>query len=173
MKHITYIKVRDLIIGAFIVQINMRINQVFYPLLTLYLTYTDYTYNAWLRDLLQEHPVVVYLGTFLNFVVYALLICLFIMVLSIIQALISMSKKGVLGKHTFELTDEGLRESTEYNNSFFSYDAIVRVVVVLKNVYIQVANEWYFLPGRDFESKEAKKSFVDFIKSKKDAYKQG
>ncbi len=170
MKHTSYIKVKDLIIGAFIVQINMRINQVFYLFMALLLTYSDYSNNQALATIFLDHPMAVYLSLFLTFMTYILLLTFFIFFISGLLAIISITKKGVLGEHTFELNDKGMTESTQYNNSFCTYDMIVRVIVIFNNVYIQVANNWHFLPGRDFESKEKKMNFVNFIKTKKHEY---
>ena len=41
--------------------------------MVLYITYLDYTNNESLTGVLQDYPIVIYLGLFLSFVAYSLI----------------------------------------------------------------------------------------------------
>jgi hypothetical protein len=72
---------------------------------------------------------------------------------SLVLVLISFlfSHKGILGEHTLEITDRGLLERTEFNETLVKWRGIGRVHSSARYVYIYVSDfNYYAVPKRQF-----------------------
>jgi len=67
-----------------------------------------------------------------------------------------MSHRGVLGKHTLEITDAGLIERTEFNEALNKWNSIGRVVSMFGYLYIYVSDfNFHQVPKRGLNAQEA------------------
>lgn len=73
--------------------------------------------------------------------------------------------KGLLGTHTLIITDEGLIERTEFNDSLHRWKGIYRIRETSGYVYLYVTETNYHqIPKRSFGTKEQMKDFSDDIR---------
>ena len=70
-------------------------------------------------------------------------------------------KKGILGKHRFKITEIGLQEETEFNESLHKWPSMDKVVEIGKYVLVRVSgNQWHTFPLRSFASDAERKKFI-------------
>ncbi len=81
--------------------------------------------------------------------------------------LMSNSKSGVLGKHEYVITEEGLSESTEANESLLKWSGIDDVKINEKYILIRI-NQYLFhmLPRRSFSSLAKYEEFGSIVSSR-------
>jgi YcxB-like protein len=91
-------------------------------------------------------------------VVFAFALCLAIF---ISQALLALAmaylpkERGVIGEHTLEITEQGLIERTEFNESLHKWPAMYRVVSQLGYLYIYVSYSIYHqVPKRRVDAQQ-------------------
>ncbi|MCX2781185.1 YcxB family protein [Microbulbifer thermotolerans] len=81
--------------------------------------------------------------------------------------LTSNTKSGVLGKHEYVITDEGLSESTEANESLIKWSGIDDVKINKNYILIRI-NQYLFhiFPRRSFSSLSKYEEFGNVLSSK-------
>jgi len=73
----------------------------------------------------------------------------------------SKIKLGILGKHMFTFTDEGLIEETAFNHALHKWCSLDRVVAILGYVVVRVSGQnWHVFPSRCFVNEQDKQSFI-------------
>lgn len=165
LTHQSNILRRDLALGTFITQISMTINKVIYLFFTVFFAYSEWSslFKSWG---VTQAFFFAYLLIF-----YLVLILLFVFLFGVAMSIFTpMLKRGVLGKHNFEFRENGLFESTEYNETLHKYRSIGKVFTRFGTIYIQISGfQWHILPKRDFASVEARRKVLEFIKSQANA----
>lgn len=64
-------------------------------------------------------------------------------------------ERGVLGRHTLEITEQGLLERSEFNESLHKWPAICRILSLCGYLYIYVSyGVYYQVPKRSLSSQE-------------------
>ena len=81
--------------------------------------------------------------------------------------LMSNSKSGVLGKHEYLITEEGLSESTEANDSLIKWSGIDDVKINKNYILVRV-NQYLFhmLPRRSFSSLAKYEEFGNLLSNR-------
>ncbi|USD23093.1 YcxB family protein [Microbulbifer variabilis] len=81
--------------------------------------------------------------------------------------LMSNSKSGVLGKHEYVITEEGLSESTEANEALIKWSGIDNVKINKNYILVRV-NQYLFhmLPRRSFSSLAKYEEFGNILSSR-------
>ncbi|GAA5444354.1 hypothetical protein Misp06_02540 [Microbulbifer sp. NBRC 101763] len=81
--------------------------------------------------------------------------------------LMSNSKSGVLGKHEYVITEEGLSESTEANEALIKWSGIDDVKINKNYILVRV-NQYLFhmLPRRSFSSLAKYEEFGNILSSR-------
>ena len=97
---------------------------------------------------------------------------LFVATTTVVAGALTLAGKyhGVLGEHTLEITQNGLIERTEYNETLIRWNGIHRTVKTPKYLYLWV-NELLFplVPLRSFETEEAARLFQSEIEKHRTA----
>ncbi len=160
--HRSNIKWRDLIVGGFITQLAMTFNKFLYVFFACFFAYGEWS------SLMETYGVMEIAFFVYLFFFYLLLIFIFVFVFSGTIAIVgSMSKKGVLGEHTFEFLDEDFVEKTDYNESKHKYNSITKVIVRMGTMYIGMPGMlWHILPGRDFASTDERNELLVFLRGR-------
>jgi hypothetical protein len=85
------------------------------------------------------------------------------LVINIITMLLTVgSKSGVLGEHQYQLTAEGIRESTEVNESLQHWSAIVSINIYGSYMLIRISSHlFHIIPKRAFQSEEMFMAFYE------------
>ena len=85
----------------------------------------------------------------------------------LIQAALASEKQGFLGKHRFEIADDGFHEETEGTRSFAAWDVIRRVTITKRFIYVVVSAYCiHVIPRRAFESDAGYESFGDELQKR-------
>jgi hypothetical protein len=72
------------------------------------------------------------------------------------------SSKGVLGEHVIEISVDGLKETTDVNDSFHSWKGIVGVVQNKDYIFIYInPSTAHIIPKRFFSSKDESRQFFN------------
>jgi hypothetical protein len=80
---------------------------------------------------------------------------------------VSKTSNGILGKHEYEVTDEGLFEKTIANETLNRWEALGKITVAGPNLLLQVSGYLYHVfPKRCFESEAAFNNFKDLLLEK-------
>lgn len=81
--------------------------------------------------------------------------------INIVTMLLSVgSKSGILGLHQYELCQEGVRESTEANESLQRWSSISSIKVCGNYMLLRIcSNQFHIIPKRSFESEALFMSF--------------
>lgn len=80
-------------------------------------------------------------------------------------------RKGRIGEHTLEITDDALVESTKFNKTEIFWPAIQKIVVKKKRLYITHQGvDVFIVPRRDFATEEL---WVEFTKKLKECWNAG
>jgi YcxB-like protein len=91
-------------------------------------------------------------------VVFAFALCLAIFISQAVLALAMAylpKERGVVGEHTLEITEQGLIERTEFNESLHKWAAMYRVVSQLGYLYIYVSYSVYHqVPKRRVDAQQ-------------------
>lgn len=76
-------------------------------------------------------------------------------------------RTGVIGEHSFELSDEAFTESTAFNKQVNAWESIVRVSHVAGRLFIQRSGGgWYIIPDRSFPTSHAACQFAGYIRAR-------
>lgn len=76
------------------------------------------------------------------------------------------SRRGVLGKHIYEIKEEGIVESTDYNETLQKWKSIDKPRIIFGNVTFRVGGSaFHTLPVRFFNSYKEACTFVNKIKA--------
>ena len=109
---------------------------------------------------------ILYLVTQIVFI----LLVYFVLVLVSKQLRLRLIKKipseqgGILGKHTFRISDEGIWESTEHNNNLTKWSGILSVETTNKFIFIFVDTHMaHIIPKRYFNSEDDSNYFINFV----------
>jgi hypothetical protein len=74
---------------------------------------------------------------------------------------------GTLGEHKFRISDEGLWESTEYNESLTKWNGIKSIETTKKYIFVFIDTHMaHIIPKRYFKSEEDSENFIDTLRSK-------
>ncbi|MBL8820360.1 MAG: YcxB family protein [Planctomyces sp.] len=92
-------------------------------------------------------------------------------VIQMTQMLVTASEKdGVLGKHYLSLTDNGLREVTNTNQSLYCWNGIQRIIKVPHWIFFQVNNyQFQIVPRRAFADTQQFQAFFEASESLRNA----
>ena len=79
----------------------------------------------------------------------------------------SNSKSGVLGKHEYVITDEGLSERTKSNESLIKWSGIDEVKINKSYIFVRI-NQYLFhmVPRRSFSSLAKFEEFGNILTSR-------
>ncbi|GAA0359443.1 YcxB family protein [Bacillus horti] len=73
--------------------------------------------------------------------------------------------KGLLGEHTFEINETGFKESTEVNQSEYSWDGVSSIEQDKHNIYLFIGKvQVHIIPKKSFSTKEEGKQFFQKMK---------
>ena len=112
------------------------------------------------RDLGPPDPVLATgIATFLITVVVFLGI---LVASSLFTVLSATAKSGILGRHTYTIEEEGLREVTDANDTLNKWSSIHRILKAGDSIFVQI--NWYLfhvIPRRSFDSSEQYQEFFD------------
>lgn len=100
-----------------------------------------------------------------NAILFLIMILVFLIVnliLMIIRVITMPTSAGLLGDHVIEITPEGLRESTSFNDGFDAWKG-VKVVYENKNyIFIELGSgSVHIIPKRAFSSRDEAKQFYE------------
>lgn len=115
-----------------------------------------------------SHPVIM-IGTQIVFmlIIYFVIMLLLKPFQGILVKRIPKEDGGALGEHKFRISDEGLWESTEYNESLFKWSGIKSIVSNKKYIFIFIDTHMgHIIPKRYFDSEEDCSLFLETLKSK-------
>jgi|SRR5215213_8575469 len=118
----------------------------------------------------RQFPLAVRFATVLTSVVLVLVI--FCVGMLVVAAIIAYTRKhkGVLGVHILVLTDDGLIERTDYNDTLHRWKGFHRVRQTSRYLYLYLTETLYHqIPKRSFASDEDQRSFLDEIKRRTNA----
>ena len=68
-------------------------------------------------------------------------------------------RRGILGEHCIELSEEGLREQTEVNDSFSRWESIDLIKANKKYIYYCIGYACLGIPKRAFETEQEAERF--------------
>lgn len=72
---------------------------------------------------------------------------------------------GVLGRHTFTFTQEGLHEETEANSSLLKWSSLDRPTLIMSYGLVRASgSHWYGFPRRCFSSNDEQINFIRNIR---------
>ncbi|WP_341503439.1 hypothetical protein [Gallaecimonas sp. GXIMD4217] len=165
MKHRSVILKRDLAIGTFFTQISLTFNKIIYSFFALLFAYQEWS------SIFDTFGLVESLFFLCLFVFYLVLIIFFVGCFGVAMAFFSsVFKKGVLGHHDFEFSEDEFTESTDYNKTIHKYGAISNVFIRFGSVYICLPGaQWHILPKRDFKSIQARNELLNFLREARNA----
>jgi hypothetical protein len=166
MEHTSNITKRDLAIGSYIIYINTKINLIF--LLGFAIIGNAFTFE--LNDVfLDYHSLLIFLFTILLHFIILLIISF--PIIAVYALFTPMVKKGILGKHFFEFTDNGFLEKTDYNETLHKYTLVNKVFTYKKTIYIILSGgHGHILPKRDFQTEKERISLLKFLYDKSQEY---
>lgn len=76
-------------------------------------------------------------------------------------------KRGVLGEHVFEVREEGLFESTAFNDTLYKWAAVDKVNRPFRRHFVRIAGaNWFIIPDHNFPSKQEAIAFADLLRSR-------
>ena len=104
----------------------------------------------------------------IGIVFYFLSIQIFMFIFNFIISIVNPKmKKGILGEHQFEITDEGFREKTNYNDSLVKWSSVDRVARVFGYTMVRVAgSQWHIFPKRSFNNNDEQLNFENTLQNK-------
>lgn len=110
-------------------------------------------------------------GTIMGFMGLAFYLVTFQVVLFIISILVCLfspkMKRGILGEHVFEVREEGLFESTPFNEALHKWPSIDKVRRALSRHFVRVAGtNWFIIPDHSFASREEAVAFANQLRSR-------
>jgi YcxB-like protein len=80
------------------------------------------------------------------------------------KAMDSGKIKGVLGKHTIEISEQGIQETTEVNQSFFVWTGIYSIEYNDSCIYVFISpTRAYIIPKSSFSNEEGATNFYSFM----------
>ncbi|MFA6175155.1 MAG: YcxB family protein [Phycisphaerae bacterium] len=124
---------------------------------------------------IKKNSDVFYIVTqiFLILIIYYVVVFLSKPLVALSIKYLPSEKGGVLGKHKFKISDEGLQESTEHNESLVRWDGIQTIETTKDYFFVFVDTHMaHLIPIRCFNSVEESKTFLDALKSRVDAAKK-
>jgi hypothetical protein len=72
--------------------------------------------------------------------------------------------KGVLGKHTIEISEQGIQETTEVNQSFFTWTGIYSIEYNNSYIYVFTGpTSAYVIPKSSFSNEEGATNLYSFM----------
>jgi|ERR1700726_881176 len=90
---------------------------------------------------------------------------------SLLRMLLTLGRRsGVLGKHDYSLTEEGLREVTEVNDSLQKWNGIQDIIALPRYIFFRI-NGYLFhvIPRRAFASEEQFYAFTEKARALREA----
>jgi hypothetical protein len=136
-----------------------RILQIFIPVSASFHVWRMLNADA---DLARSIPQTIFFGAW-YLLGYAFLFFLLNGILAAVNAMIG-KQRGIVGEHVLEITDPGLIEKTEYNDTLHKWPSIRRTVSVAGYLFIYVSeSNSHQIPKRCF-SREELASFVAELK---------
>ncbi len=109
--------------------------------------------NAWLILSSQAEKLTLFEGIakLVGFAIFYLTTFLFLQVVLALALAYGQKHRGVVGRHTLEITEQGLIESSEVNETLHKWAGILRVFSLLGYLYIYVGeNNSHPIPKRAF-----------------------
>lgn len=151
MKVNTDIKKIDLIRFNLIILPRLKSSYI----MILAISLLVFTYITWTSGLPQSSKG--WLGIFFSSVAGGVIGLLCGFVFSMVSILFMSSKNnGILGKHEYTLTPEGLYEETKANNGLSKWEGINKVYIVSSYILFQISGYlFHIVPKSSFESSEA------------------
>jgi hypothetical protein len=70
---------------------------------------------------------------------------------------------GVLGEHLYSISETGLREKTDVNDSTYAWPSVTNVVVAAHALILRAGTGYHLIPSRAFPTKEAFRDFCNAI----------
>lgn len=71
-----------------------------------------------------------------------------------------------MGKHRFEITEDGFKESTEYNEMFTKWEGIKSIEETKKQIFIFLDRHMaHIIPKRYFKNDEEVRELKEFLNS--------
>jgi hypothetical protein len=145
-RSITYELTRgDLFATLMTLLLRSRILQIFVPIALLF--------NLWIlfsrapRDQAPSHLIAGFVVSILGFLGVLVFTQLFVALL----AAFVQNQTGVVCRHTIEITEQGLIERTDVNETLYKWGGILRVFSLFGYLYIYVgANNSFPIPRGDF-----------------------
>lgn len=162
MTLITNLKRKDLWISQMYMSYTTTLLLKHFTFIILfYIGFTTVTYILNDEPSPLGFPISLLLHTFIFALIYPLI---HFSVLSLNALFKSYKNSGVICEHTFNVTDDGLFEKTEYNETLHSWSGIDRVYIRGKYVIILLhSNQCHILPFRDFSSRGDIKKFKGLV----------
>lgn len=164
-EHKSNILKRDMIIGGLVAMYNLKMIKIFLILAAIIFTYMQ------IGDKFEVYEIKQFLfvstGLFLfNF----LLIITSVTLIGILSTFTTMSKQGILGEHTYKFMKDEFIEKTDFNETRMKNQTISKVFTRFGTIYVQIAGvQYFFLPKRDFTSKEEKNKLYLYLKDRSTA----
>ena len=118
-----------------------------------------------------ESPIAIGLVGIAGVAFYLILFQFGMLLLSTLVCVFSPKmKRGILGEHIFEIRDEGLFESTPFNEALHKWNAIDKVKRLLWRHFVRVGGtNWFVIPDRSFPSKREAIDFAHELRSRMQA----
>jgi len=130
-----------------------------------------FTYFTGVWDGLMESPLErVLVGTLVVFVHLLVFQALVFVLVSLYVLLTPKMKRGVLGEHLFEIRDDGLFESTSFNETLQKWSSVSPVLHLLGRTFVRVGGSiWHIIPDRDFPDESVAAGFRNEIRRRAEA----
>lgn len=165
MNHSSDIKMTDLIFGPFVCQVSSRFNQALYLGSSLYIANREW--HA-LQGVVDMNGALLFGALVLTYLV--MIVGSVFLLTSAFGVISALSRKGLLGKRSFEFRDDGFVEKTDFSESLYAYSSIDKVFKRFGAIYIGLPGmNWQILPRRDFASAGARDDLYHFLKGKQAA----
>ncbi len=145
-RSITYELTRgDVFANVMTICLRNRILQIFIPIALVLNMLIVLTRQPAERSLPGTMMTVIF------FLFEFLLVVLFTQVLIGVVSAFMQRQKGVVGRHTMEISDQGLIERTDVNETLHKWPGVTRVLTLFGYLYIYVGdNNSFAIPRRGF-----------------------
>ena len=164
MKVEIFLTRRDLIAGLWLTQFYTPFFMVLWSALSFYIA-CDLASLEEVKD-----PILVGMIAFV--LCFGVLAAAMLLIFAAYVLVNPKLKKGTLGAHVFSVTDEGLVESTSYNDTRHNWNSVDKVKTRLGYILIRVSGHlWHVIPTRYLAGQAGCETFVKSLQQRIEAFK--
>lgn len=153
---------KDVIITNFFAHASTPLFMIIFFVLVVFISYNNS--NGSIFNISNYNFLVFGIKIIINFILLLSILFLWIVIFCLLNPKL---RKGVIGEHTFKITDTAFIESTDYNRTEHSWNSLDKVRLILGYILIRVSgNQWHGIPTRYFSSRDDRNIFLDELKKR-------